>query len=87
MTTDPAILLICTECDWHGQFCDVEMVQDPKPGFEWHQWQVCPLCREADHLVHACDEPGCIGRASCGWPDETGRYRHTCSTHYARPIK
>jgi hypothetical protein len=34
-----------------------------------------------------CDEPGCDGRVSCGWPSRpggtslNGGYRHTCGEH------
>ncbi len=29
-----------------------------------------------------CDEPDCFNDVSCGWPDDNGRYRHTCHSHY-----
>lgn len=85
--SDAQRLMICTECDWHGQRCDVEMVQDPKEGWGWHQWHVCPLCREADHITDACDEPGCTKRATCGWPEKgwpDAPYRRTCGDHMRR---
>jgi hypothetical protein len=34
-------------------------------------------------VLYLCDEPGCFGKVSCGWPEEeTGSYRRTCGDHY-----
>lgn len=39
----------------------------------------------ADDVGMLCDEPGCIGKATCGWPDENGGpYRNTCYKHYKK---
>ncbi|HSW43519.1 MAG TPA: hypothetical protein VLM76_13510 [Patescibacteria group bacterium] len=32
-----------------------------------------------------CDEPGCLGQATCGWPTRDGRYRRTCGGHMQWP--
>ena len=32
-------------------------------------------------LLGICDHDGCWKSASCGWPDENDKYRHTCGAH------
>ena len=36
--------------------------------------------KELKAFARICDEPGCFGHASCGWPSDDG-YRLTCFEH------
>jgi hypothetical protein len=36
--------------------------------------------KELKKFARVCDEPGCFGHASCGWPSD-GDYRFTCFEH------
>ena len=37
--------------------------------------------KKMKEALHLCDEPGCFGYISCGWPSDEG-YRSTCGEHY-----
>ena len=71
---------MCEECEWVGLHSDIDRVHDPKPGSDV-EWSICPNCRAAERFINLCDEPGCNGKATCGWLSAEG-YRRTCGPHY-----
>lgn len=74
---------LCQSCDWIGD--DAELLRAPNPFDPDSIICGCPKCKAVDDIINACDEPGCVRQASCGFPTQNG-YRRTCGRHaYADP--
>jgi len=74
----PNYKVICTECGWFGHYTDVLHASNK---FDTDiEISVCPKCKAIDHLIVACDEPGCWKHVACGMPTAAG-YRSTCCDH------
>ena len=69
----------CRECSWRGVESGFLRAENPFSD-EPEEMIGCPLCRDVNSMVLACDEPGCWRETSCGTPTPSG-YRRTCSEH------
>lgn len=69
----------CADCQ---HFCWLdELLVAPNPFDQAESITGCPKCKAVNEAVNACDEPGCMLDASCGWPSAGGGYRRTCHRH------
>jgi len=72
--------VICDDhdCFWTG--VEGEILHAPNPFDPNNILNGCPLCRQINTIVYACDEPDCWCEATCGTPIDDG-YRQTCGGH------
>ena len=71
----------CDACAWTGD--ESATMQAPSPFDPAQILSGCPQCKAAECFTNACDEPGCVRDATCGFPVAGGGYRRTCGLHYA----
>lgn len=69
---------LCTECDRVS--ADDALLMAPHPFMADQVITGCPLCREAERLLTACDWPGCAKASSSGTPTPDG-YVLRCWDH------
>ncbi len=83
MGSSPPFKVRCDECySTMAPEAVLEVFIDhPKPGYDRVEVAQCPECGEVNCLTRLCDEAGCTGEATCGWPTNDGGYRTTCGIH------
>lgn len=73
---------LCTECRAVSSGPDVLYADNPFDNTDTVAG--CPACASVDCIIKVCDESGCAEPATCGFPAEDVRYRHTCGQHYRK---
>ena len=85
MATDTEKQWKCSECNEIS--LETALLIAPNPFDETDTIGGCPLCLAVEGFTEICDETGCEGQATCGYPTKDGShggYRRTCWRHYDR---